>query len=153
MKPRFVRSALLVLLGTLAFSLQACVAPAVLCESWIYSSNLVSTTETTLTGNGATSGPSGCVGAPGQDYTVRVRIWTAPGGIADPDALTTVSMINGCVGIGCSTIVRGFYSNNVLSAAVTGNYPFRGSFTGLSQVSFVGLPLPHDLTGWEVDIF
>jgi len=24
---------------------------------------------------------------------------------------------------------------------------------GLSQVSFAGLPLPHDLTGWEVEIY
>ncbi len=62
-------------------------------------------------------------------------------------------MINGCVGVRCSTVVRGFYSNNVLSAAVTGNYPFQGIFSGFSQVSFVEIPLLHDLTGWEVNIF
>jgi len=55
------------------------------------------------------------VGATGQDDTVRVTIWTAPGGIADPDALTTISMINGCRGNRCSAAVPGFYSNHVLS--------------------------------------
>ena len=145
--------ATLLLLLTLAFSLQACVEEGVLCTSWIYDSSLVSTTQTTLSGIGATKGTFGCTGAPGQDYTASVKIWTAPGGISDPSALTTISMINGCVGVRCSTVVRGFYSNNVLSAAVTGNYPFQGTFSGLSQVTFVEIPLPHDLTGWEVNIF
>jgi len=49
--------------------------------------------------------------------------------------------------------VPGFYSNHVLSGWVSGNYPFRGTFTGLSQVSFAGLPLPHDLNGWWVEIY
>jgi len=129
------------------------VEEGVLCTSWIYDAALVSATETTLSGIGATRGSFGCTGAPGQDYTASVKIWTAPGGISDPSALTTVSMINGCVGLRCSTVVRGFYSNNVLSAAVTGNYPYRGTFSGLAQVTFVEIPLPHDLTGWEVDIF
>ncbi len=153
MRIRYVRTAMLVLLGTLVIGLQACVEPEALCSSWIYNTNLVDTTQSVLSGIGAASGTyGGCVGATGQDYTVRVKIWTAPGGIADPDALTTISMIDGCTGIRCSTVVPGFYSNNILSGAVSGNYPFSGTFTGLSQVSFVGLPLPHDLTGWEVDI-
>ncbi len=63
------------------------------------SANLVDTTQSVLSGAGAArSTYGGCVGATGQDYTVRVTIWTAPGGIADPDALTAISMINGCMG-------------------------------------------------------
>ncbi len=75
MRIRYVRAAMLVLLGTLVISLQACVEPEVLCSSWIYSANLVDTTESVLSGIGATSSTfGGCVGATGQDYTVRVKI-------------------------------------------------------------------------------